>query len=155
MNNNLHGTAVILGDRGMFIRGKSGTGKTELALELLARVRVFGRFARLVSDDQVFVSTSNGRLLMTVPTTIAGLVEVRGLGPCSIVSQDKAIIDLIVTLIDPKEAERMPEPGFATINSVRLPELKLSSHNVHDAASVVLAQLGLGLFDAVHMRQNG
>lgn len=155
MVSNRHGTAVVLGDRGVFIQGKSGAGKTELALELLARVRGHGRYAQLVADDQVFTSSSGKRLIVTVPPTIAGLVEVRGLGPHSIASQNKAVIDLVVTLVDPKEAERMPEPGFVTVHAIEVPELKLAAHNVHDAASVVLAQLGIGLFDAVHMRQNG
>lgn len=155
MANNLHGTAVILGDRGLFIQGRSGTGKTELALELLERTRFNGKFARLVSDDQVFTSSAGGKLLMTSPETIAGVIEVRGLGLCSIAAQGKAVIDLVVTLVDPKQAERMPESSFATLHSVRLPELKLAAHNVHDAASVVLAKLHIGLFDAVHMRQNG
>ncbi|MGC4024955.1 MAG: HPr kinase/phosphatase C-terminal domain-containing protein [Mesorhizobium sp.] len=155
MSNNLHGTAVILGDRGVFIQGKSGSGKTELALELLARVRSYGQFVRLVADDQLLVSSAGGKLLMTAPQTITGLVEVRGLGLRSIASQGKAVIDLVVTLLGPKQAERMPEPSLFTIQSISLPELKLAAHNVHDAASVVLAQLGIGLFDAVHMRQNG
>jgi len=155
MGPNVHGTAIILGDRGVFVRGQSGAGKTELALELLARVGRYGRYARLIADDQVFTSSVGRRLLMTAPASIAGLIEVRGLGPRSIASQDKAVIDLVVTLIDPKQAERMPEPGFAALDSVQVPELKLAAHNVHDAASAVLAQLGIGLFDTVHMRQNG
>ncbi|RFC68564.1 MULTISPECIES: HPr kinase/phosphorylase [Mesorhizobium] len=155
MADNLHGTAVILGDRGVFIQGRSGTGKTELALELLARVQSCGQFARLVADDQLFTSSAGGKLLMTAPETIVGMVEVRGLGPRSIAVQGKAVIDLVVTLVDPKQAERMPESSFVTLHSVRLPELKLAAHNVHDAASVVLAQLDIGLFDAVYMRQNG
>jgi serine kinase of HPr protein (carbohydrate metabolism regulator) len=155
MVSNLHGTAIVIGDRGIFIRGKSGTGKTELALELLRRGAAFGRYARLVADDQVFTSSSGGKLLMTAPDTIAGLVEVRGLGPRVIAWQAQAIIDLVVTLVDPSQAERMPEPGFATLHSVSLPDLKLAAHNIADAASVVTARLGIGLFDAVHMRQNG
>ncbi|MCO5063801.1 MAG: HPr kinase/phosphorylase [Rhizobiaceae bacterium] len=155
MASNLHGTAIILGDRGVFVRGSSGSGKTELALELLARARMYGLFARLVADDQLFASTGGGRLVLRAPETIAGLVEVRGLGPRPIEWQERAVIDLVVTLIDPAEAERMPEPGSVVLHSVSLPELKLAARTVHDAASVVIARLGIGPFDAVHMRQNG
>jgi serine kinase of HPr protein (carbohydrate metabolism regulator) len=155
MASNLHGTAIVIGDRGVFVRGRSGAGKTELALELLARGAACGLYARLVADDQLFTSARGERLLMIAPDTIAGLVEVRGLGPRPILWQARAVIDLVVTLIDPLQAERMPEPCLTTLHSVSIPELKLAAHNVHDAASVVLAQLGIGLFDAVHLRQNG
>ena len=54
MPDNLHASAVVLGDRGIVIAGESGAGKTQLALELLSHARSFGLFARLVADDQIF-----------------------------------------------------------------------------------------------------
>ena len=155
MASNLHGTAVVIGDRGVFIRGRSGAGKTELALELLSRGRVCGLYARLVADDQLFTAAPSDRLVMTAPAAIAGLVEVRGLGPRPMPWQQRAVIDLVVTLIEPAQAERMPEPAAVIIASVPLPELKLAARNAPEAAPVVMAQLRIGLFDAVHMRQNG
>ena len=47
---NHHGSAVILGDRGVLIRGRAGAGKTTLALSLVETCRATGGFARLVSD---------------------------------------------------------------------------------------------------------
>lgn len=152
---NLHGTALVIGDRGIFIRGRSGSGKTALALELLARASSFGRHARLVADDQLFAEAHGGRLVMIAPASIEGLVEVRGFGVRPIAWQPRAVIDLAVTLVDPAEVQRIPDPAVIELCAVALPELKAAARNVADAASVVSAELRLGLFDTVHMRQNG
>ena len=56
MADNFHATAVVLGDRGIVIAGEPGMGKTQLALDLISHARTQGRFARLVADDQIFLS---------------------------------------------------------------------------------------------------
>ena len=81
MADNFHASAVVLGDRGIVIAGASGAGKTQLALALISHARSFGLFARLVADDQILLSAHDGRLVCAAPATIAGLVEVRGVGP--------------------------------------------------------------------------
>ncbi|MBX3596603.1 MAG: HPr kinase/phosphatase C-terminal domain-containing protein [Rhizobiaceae bacterium] len=155
MSNNLHGTAIIVADHGIFIRGDSGTGKTALALELLSRAFNAGLYARLVADDQLFAAQHDGRLVLTAPDPIAGLVEIRGHGPSPIAYQRQAVIDLVVTLVAPAQAERLPDPAFATVCAVKVPELRLAAKSTVNAASACAAWVGIGLFDAVHMRQNG
>ena len=49
----MHATAVIYGDYGVLILGPSGSGKSALALALLARARSAGLFAALIGDDRV------------------------------------------------------------------------------------------------------
>ena len=72
----------MLGDRGIVIAGPSGAGKSQLALALIADVAGDAGASRaLVADDQVFLVAHDGRLACSAPPTIAGLVEVRGLGP--------------------------------------------------------------------------
>ena len=73
----VHGTAIVLGDRGVLIRGASGSGKTALSLELLARARAAGVHAALVCDDQVLISAHRGRIIAKAATAIAGLIETR------------------------------------------------------------------------------
>ncbi len=46
---NIHGTALVLGDRGILVTGPSGSGKTTLALALVGHFCTHGRFARLVA----------------------------------------------------------------------------------------------------------
>ena len=151
---NLHGTALVIGEHGIFIRGTSGAGKTMLALSLLARAAAANHHARLVADDQIFVASVAGRLVAHAPQSIAGLVEVYGYGPCPINWQKSAVIDLIVTLVSPETAERLPDPGLSAIHGVDLPELRLAARNAGDATSAVLAKLGFSLIDAICLRQN-
>jgi serine kinase of HPr protein (carbohydrate metabolism regulator) len=143
---NMHGTAVILGDRGVLITGGSGSGKTALALALVALARREGMFARLVSDDQVFLSNHGGRLVCSAPSTISGMVEVRGLGPRPIAAEPAAIVDLLVRLAPAKTAERFPEDATATLAGCRVACLGLTERNVVGAAAAVAARLSLQPF---------
>ena len=70
----VHATCVAVGDRGFLIRGPSGSGKSRLALELIA----LG--ARLVADDIVMLSRRAGSLVATAPDRLDGLIEARGIG---------------------------------------------------------------------------
>ena len=112
---NVHGTAVVLGDRGILITGPSGSGKSTLALELIGRFGSHGRFARLVADDQLFVKGMAGRLVCQAPPAIAGLVEVRGLGPCPIGVEAAAVVDLVVRLVPGDELARVQEEAAEVI----------------------------------------
>ena len=58
----------------MLITGPSGSGKSDLALRLL------DRGFTLVSDDQTIVRRDGDRLLASAPPTIAGKLEIRGIG---------------------------------------------------------------------------
>lgn len=105
---NRHASLVIAGESGVLITGPSGSGKTELALAFMAHCTAHGRFARLVSDDQVFLSAAAGRLIGRAPPTIAGLAEARGFGPAAIAHQSRAVVDLVVRLV---AAEAAPPPA--------------------------------------------
>ena len=98
MATNMHASAVVVGDRGVVISGASGLGKTGLALALVIYARSLGWFGRLVGDDQLLLSSHDGRLFCTAPPTLAGLVEIRGLGPRPIAHEATAPVDLHVAL---------------------------------------------------------
>ncbi len=70
----VHATTVAHGGRALVIRGPSGSGKSALALELLARG------AALVADDRTVLTLEAGRPVASPPPSIAGLIEARGLG---------------------------------------------------------------------------
>jgi HPr kinase/phosphorylase len=70
----LHATTVAHGGRALLIRGPAGSGKSALALELLARG------AALVADDRTVLTLEAGRPVASPPPSIAGLIEARGLG---------------------------------------------------------------------------
>jgi len=70
----LHASTVALDGRAVLISGPSGSGKSDLALRLLDRGFI------LVSDDQTIVRKDGGHLVAGAPPTIAGKLEVRGIG---------------------------------------------------------------------------
>ena len=104
---NVHGTAIVLGETGVLLRGPSGSGKSVLALCLLDRWEMRGLPAFLVADDRVEITEANGHLMMQAPRTIAGLIELRGRGIVQRPFRDDVRLGLIVDLVP--ELVRMPE----------------------------------------------
>lgn len=130
---NVHGTALVLGQRGLLIRGPSGAGKSLLALDLLEAFAQKNIRARLVADDRVELEAARGAIVMTAPASIAGLIELRGRG---VVARDfvrTARLDLVVDLVD--ELERLPAPdAFQTkLGGVTLPRCPIPRRSIADA----------------------
>ncbi len=138
---NLHGTAVVLGDKGILITGRSGAGKTALALALIDRWRGTGRFARLVSDDQCMARPAGRGLLLEAPPAIEGLVEIHGLGPRPCLAENRAVIDLVVHLAEEAMAPRYQEAGVTTIAGVPVPSLTLRERATRSAVAAIRACL--------------
>ncbi|HEY0301132.1 MAG TPA: HPr kinase/phosphatase C-terminal domain-containing protein [Rhizomicrobium sp.] len=86
---------------GILILGKSGAGKSDLALRLIALGAV------LVSDDRTDLAVTRGRLVASAPRTIAGLLEVRGVGIVKVPHATRATVSLVVELTD--KVPRLPE----------------------------------------------
>jgi serine kinase of HPr protein (carbohydrate metabolism regulator) len=104
---NIHGTGLLLGARGVILRGPAGAGQSLLALELLDRWELRGVPARLVSDDRIDVAVERGALVMYAPRAIEGLIELRGRGIVTRPFIARAPVDLVVDLVD--TLERMIE----------------------------------------------
>lgn len=115
----LHASCVAIGDQAVLIEGRSGTGKSDLALRLIDRGAV------LVSDDYAVLTRRDGALTASPPATIAGKMEVRGLGLIEVgYAQDVPVALVVVADNDPV---RMPEAeALRAIAGVMLPELRLS-----------------------------
>lgn len=140
---NIHATGVILRDRGVLIMGPSGSGKSTLALDLLDRVRMAGGFARIVCDDQVFIEDRSGRLLARAAAPIAGLVEIRGIGPCAVEAEPAMTVDLVVCLVPATMAPRIWNGETATLKGIGILRLDLPERGGASAVSAVAAMLGL------------
>lgn len=117
--------------RGVLIRGRSGSGKSDLALRLM------DQGARLIADDRVHLWASNGCLYARAPATISGMIEVRGLGIVATSPLDMCRIRLIVDLID-TAPERMPEAEFTSLADIQLPRLEINPRPM--SASTVVAR---------------
>jgi HPr kinase/phosphorylase len=113
----LHATAVALAGRGALITGPSGSGKSGLALELMA----LG--ARLVADDGVLLRLSpDGRVLARAPEAIRGRIEARGMGLLYADPVDDVPLSLVVDLAQ-TETDRLPPERTTTFLGVTLPLL--------------------------------
>jgi len=125
----IHASAVLVGARAVLIQGPSGSGKSQLALALLEATRNGTLpFARLVADDRAEVEAVHGRLLVRPAETLAGLIEVRGLGIRRMAYEPVAAVGLIVDLAAP-DAGRMPEPAAQSrkIEGITLPRLAVAA----------------------------
>lgn len=142
---NIHATALVAGATGLLIVGRSGAGKSALALQLLETLHARGVFATLVADDQVWLEARHNRLVAEAPLPIAGLAEVRGYGPASMACEKRAVIDRVVTLVDPVDAPRHRADATETILGLALPRLDLPQADTPAAARAVVAWLGLAL----------
>ncbi|MGV9008432.1 HPr kinase/phosphorylase [Brevundimonas sp.] len=119
----VHATTVALyrpgrGWFGVMLAGASGAGKSDLALRLIAQGW------RLVADDYTHVFASGEHLYGTAPTTIAGRIEVRGVG---IVDQPTvALVRLGLAIsLTAGLVERLPEAEFETHRGIDLPHVTL------------------------------
>ena len=137
----VHACAVLLGARAILIRGPAGSGKSRLALALIQATNA-GRlpFARLIADDRVRLEAHHGRLLARAPETIAGLIEVRGLGIRRVAHEPVAVVGLVVDLAAP-DSERLPASQKAAIDGIALPRLAVASGV--DPLPAVLAWLAI------------
>ena len=103
----------VYGENGVLIRGPSGSGKSGLALALLARARSTGLFAALIGDDRIWIRRAGGRLIASGARDLAGVIERRMAGLLTVGSESAAVVRLIVELSEPGRAwPRLPDdPG--------------------------------------------
>ena len=137
----VHATCVALKTSGrtwraVLLRGPSGAGKSDLA------VRLIEAGARLVADDQTRLDRQGRRLIATCPKTLAGLIEVRGVGIVKLGRTQllpRATVALLVDLVPPQRIERLPEPAREAILGIDLPVLALTPFEASASAKLRLA----------------
>jgi len=126
----LHATAVFHGESGVLILGPSGSGKSALALALLARARTTGVFGALIGDDRIFVSKAHGRLIARGAANMAGVIERRSAGLITVPHEPVAVVRLAVELCERGGRwPRMPnDDDGLVVGEVILPRLALDSN---------------------------
>jgi len=134
----LHASTVAKDGRAVLIGGPSGSGKSDLALRLL------DRGFTLVSDDQTIVRRDGDRLIATAPPTIAGKLEIRGIGIVEIEQAGPTPVALIVELTG--DIQRMPDDSRERlILGVPVPLVSIDAIAASAASKVALALDRMGL----------
>ena len=134
----VHASSVAIEGRAVLITGPSGSGKSDLALRLVDRGFV------LVSDDQTLVRRVGSRLLASAPATIAGKLEVRGIGIVEVATVTDQPVALLVELTS--AIERLPDDDRErAILGVNLPLVGIDATTASAPAKVALALDRLGL----------
>ena len=119
--NNIHATLISFNDTGILLIGKSGSGKSDIALRFIQEHN-----ALLVADDRVCLEVKNNILYGSSPQELAGKLEVRGLGIAQLDYKKKEKITLCVELcLQRKNIERMPQPEYINFLGVSVAKIKL------------------------------
>lgn len=116
----IHASTVAFGPQGgVLIEGPSGSGKSGLALALVAQG------ADLVADDRTVIFAQGAALYARAPAAIAGLIEVRGLGLIRLAVRRLARIRLVLTL-GAEGVARLPDPATCRRLGCDLPVLAVA-----------------------------
>ena len=134
----VHASSVASEGRAVLITGPSGSGKSDLALRLL------DRGFTLVSDDQTVVKKDGTRLLASAPPTIAGKLEIRGIGIVDMEQINNVPVALIVELTG--EIQRLPDDSRERpVLGIKLPLVTIDAMSASAPSKVALALDRMGL----------
>lgn len=147
----LHGTMLLMNGKGVFIKGPSGIGKSEIALELIKRGHT------LIADDYVEIYQHDNGLVGKSPEIIRNLLEIRGVGIIDITklfgygaAMESNQIDYIIQLEKWDDKQSYERIGSMTkiekILDVEVPKLVLpvtEGRSLSDVIEVAITNLKL------------
>ncbi|BDU67399.1 MAG: hypothetical protein TYPL_0520 [Candidatus Tyloplasma litorale] len=141
----IHGTLISVYGEGVLIAGKSGVGKSELALELINRKHLF------IGDDAIDIISFAGKPFGRAPKISRDFIEVRGVGIINVKGMfgiqslvKEHSIDLIVELVQLEEVkssvERLGREYLKKeIKGIEIPLIQIPLSNGRSIASVLEA----------------
>ncbi len=103
---NIYGVMMSIYGKGVMLTGKSGIGKSELALDLISRGHM------LVADDRVDVSLVHNDIICRAPKLLRKMLEIRGLGIVDVTRifgantyLNSCTLDFVIKLVKYEEME--------------------------------------------------
>ena len=134
----IHVSSVAIDGRAVLIGGRSGAGKSDLALRLI------DRGAALISDDYTFVRRVRTQAIASAPERIAGKIEVRGVGIVTLDTVQEVPVALYVDLSG--EPVRLPEgKDRIAVAGISIPSVALDGHHASAPLKVEQALKMFGL----------
>ena len=134
----IHASTVAKDGRAVLITGPSGSGKSDMTLRLI------DRGFTLVSDDQTIVKLNGNRLIASAPPSIAGKLEIRGIGIVEMKTVSDVPVALIVEL--KSEIQRLPDDSRERpVLGVPVPLVSIDAMTASAPSKVALALDRLGL----------
>lgn len=145
---NIHASCVVCAaaaglfgaadDSGVLLLGQSGSGKSDLALRLIAMG------ARLVADDRCEIFFDGAALRARAPRGIAGMIEIRGLGVVAMPFARETRIALAVRATNgaerlPKHRTYEPPSPLAVPENLRPPEIAVDAFAPSAPATILAA----------------
>ena len=135
----LHASAVALDGRAVMLCGPSGSGKSSVALHLIA-----AHGARLISDDRLWLAPdtadeTRSALCVAPHDNLAGLIECRGVGLLRMPYDEAARLALVVQLVARDAVPRLAEREVYTAFERHVPQLRLCGHDAATPLSIAYA----------------
>jgi hypothetical protein len=137
---NIHASCVAVGGKGVLLLGPSGAGKSTLALQLI------DGGAKLVADDRCDLSARRGKLYAAAPASLAGLIELRGIGIVAMAHAKSVGVVMAVRL--GRSRQRLPllayyKPAVSLKGAAPVPLIMV---NANDAAAGARIRAALAAF---------
>ncbi|MEM8956420.1 MAG: HPr kinase/phosphatase C-terminal domain-containing protein [Pseudomonadota bacterium] len=131
----VHASTVRIGDAAVLVIGPSGSGKSQLCLELMA----LG--ARLIADDRTRLVPDGEAVWAEAPQTLPHAIEARGVGLIPVALAPRAPVRLVVDM-GVQETERLPPSRNTSLCGHNVTLLR-RSEDTHFASAVLLFVAGV------------
>jgi HPr kinase/phosphorylase len=129
----VHATAVMIEEKGVLLRGPSGSGKSDLALRLIDDGAV------LIADDRTALTHRNGSVVAQCPASIAGQLEVRGIGIVDLPYIAEATLSMIVDLVSSDQVDRLPVRRMEELLGCRISSITVAPFEASAPAKIKMA----------------
>ncbi|MDX1744267.1 MAG: HPr kinase/phosphatase C-terminal domain-containing protein [Ruegeria sp.] len=134
----VHATCVAVEGRGALVVGTSGSGKSALALQMMAHGAV------LVADDRVSLTMVDGTVIADAVPTLRGVIEARGVGLLRANAAGATPVCYVVDL-DQTEPARLPDPVTTVVLRQTVPLLRTGG--IPNLSATLMQLLKMGRLD--------